>query len=63
MPNKNEPKPSFWPEKAKHGTDEWDHACGCDILSNNENVYQGGPGRTKKTDQWEEKDKSDAYGN
>ena len=61
MPNKNAPKPDFWPTARKE--DGWDHACGCDIISQDEKIRDGGPGRTKKTDEWEEKDKSDAYGN
>ena len=63
MAYKNEPKPKYWPEKSKDGESYWDHACGCDILSDDENVLQGGPGRVKRTDKWEEKDKEDAEGN
>lgn len=63
MPNKNAPKPDFWPAKRKSGDEDWDQACGCAILSDDEKVLQGGPGRVKRTDKWEEKDKEDAYGN
>jgi hypothetical protein len=63
MPNVNEPKPKFYPEPRKDTDSWWDHACGCDILSDDENILQGGPGRVKKTDKWQEKDKEDAYGN
>lgn len=63
MGNKNAPKPSYWPEKSSKSDDYWDHACGCDIISQEETVRDGGVGRTTKTDKWEEKDKEDAYGN
>jgi hypothetical protein len=63
MANKNEPKPSFWPAKRSDSEALFDHATGCDILSQDENVRDGGVGRTKRTDTWQEKDKSDADGN
>ena len=63
MPNKNEPKPSFWPEKRKDSDEVFQQAEGCAILSDDPLIHQGGPGRAARTDKWQEKDKSDAYGN
>ena len=63
MANKNEPKPKYYPVKASDSDSYWDHACGCDILSDDDFVYDGGPGRTKRTDKWQEKDCEDAQGN
>jgi hypothetical protein len=63
MPNKNAPKPDYYPPKGADSDTVWNQAAGITILSDEAKVRDGGPGRTKRTDTMEQKDKEDAYGN